>query len=91
MLGKSTNAYFFRGDKTWSNELNNNFYLKGHLYLDSGKHIYMKYSSTDWPVLNNHNNGNISVNGAGSHLDLGYFYTPVTRMYYTNSDNTVRT
>lgn len=91
MLGASTSAYFYRGDKTWSNELDNNFYLNGHLYLDSGKHIYMNYASSDWPVLNNHNNGNISVNGAGSHLDLGYLYTPVTRMYYTNADNTVRT
>ena len=86
ILGASTDAYFLRGDKTWSNSLSANFsagtyilagtYLqaKNHMYLDAG-HFYMKYNNTWYSVLHNHNNGNISVEAASGGLYIGYSNT----------------
>lgn len=86
ILGASTDAYFLRGDKTWSNSLSANFsagtyilagtYLqaRNHMYLDAG-HFYMKYSNTWYSVLHNHGNGNISVEAASGGLYIGYSNT----------------
>lgn len=86
ILGASTDAYFLRGDKVWSNVLSANFsagtyilagtYLqaKNHIYMDAG-HFYMKYNNTWYDVLHNHANGNISVNAAGTGLYMGYYNT----------------
>lgn len=50
-------------------------WLNDHLYLAAGKHIYMNYNSTDYSVVHNHNNGNISVEAASGGLYIGYANT----------------
>ena len=50
--------------------------IEGHLYLSvAAKHLYMKYGSTNYNIVHNHNNGNISVNAASTGLYLGYYNT----------------
>ena len=44
----------------------------GNIYLAAAKHIYMSYNSTNYNILHNHNNGNISVNAAGTGLYMAY-------------------
>ena len=47
---------------------------KQDMYMDAG-HFYMKYNDTWYDVLHNHDNGNISVNAAGTGLYVGYYNT----------------
>ena len=50
--------------------------IGGHLYLSvAAKHLYMKYNNTNYNIINNHNNANISVNAASGGLFLGYTNT----------------
>lgn len=71
--------------------LNDNARINGNLYFEADKDIYFNYNSTDWPILDNANNGDVSLNACGENLLLGYNKTSHICMYYTNSDNSVRT
>ena len=70
---------------------NDNARINGNLYFEANKDIYFNYNSTDWPILDNANNGNVSLNACGDKLLLGYNKTSYIYMYYTNSDNSTRT
>lgn len=63
--------------------------LGGALYLGANCHLYTKYNGSNFSVVHNHGNGNISINAAGSGLYLGYSNT--TEIYcrgnYTNIDS----
>ena len=71
--------------------LNDNARINGNLYFEADKDIYFNYNSIDWPILDNANNGNVSLNACGENLLLGYNKTSHICMYYTNSDNSTRT
>ena len=74
-----------------TSNLNGDTRANGHLYFEADKDIYFNYNSTDWPILDNANNGNVSLNACGEKLLLGYNKTSYIYMYYTNSDNSTRT
>ena len=46
-----------------------------HIYLAAAKHIHMSYNSTDYYILHNHNNGDVSVNAASAGLYMAYYNT----------------
>lgn len=60
-----------------------------HLYLTPNTYLHMSYNSTDFPVIFNHGNGNVSINACGAGLYLGYSSTTAiyTRGTYTNIDS----
>ena len=52
--------------------VNGTSYFTDHMYIAAAKHIYMSYNSTNYNILHNHNNGNISLNAAGAGLYMAY-------------------
>ena len=50
-------------------------FFNDHIYLVANKEFYMQYNDTMYNVLHNHNNGNISINAAGTGLYVGYYNT----------------
>lgn len=55
--------------------VNGSSFFNDHMYLAAEKHIYMSYDSTNYNILHNHNNGNISINAASGGLYVGYYNT----------------
>lgn len=53
--------------------------------------MYMAYNNSSWNVLNNHSNGNISLNSLGNDVFIGWYNTAKIHLYWSNSDNTSRT
>lgn len=60
---------------TYKLYINGTSYFNDHIYLVADKEFYMQYNNTMYDVLHNHNNGNISVNAAGTGLYVGYYNT----------------
>lgn len=56
----------------WGNDFDGTAAINGHIKLGSSKHIYMNYNSTDYAILYNHNNGNVSLRAAGAGLYIAY-------------------
>jgi hypothetical protein len=66
----------------------NDIHSAGHLYLAADKDIFMNYSSTDYPILENFNNKNIVFNAASGGLYIGYKNTTSINMYYSTDAST---
>ena len=52
--------------------VNGTTYLTDHLYIAAARHIYMSYNSTNYNILHNHDNGNVSLNAASAGLYMAY-------------------
>ena len=63
--------------------------LNYNTYLAAGKCLYMVYNGSNYAAVQNHNNGNISINAAGKGLYLGYSNTEniYCRGSYVNIDS----
>ena len=70
------------GTITWDGTY---FISSGHLALPASKYFYMTYNNTKYPIIYNHDNGNVSLRACGSGLYVGYGDT--TGIYFGPTGN----
>ena len=63
--------------------------VNGNLFLQGPYHYYTKYNNSDYVILYNHNNGNISLRACGGGLYIGYESTTLVDILHNRATFTL--